>query len=1351
LPPQWNSPALSVFVASNNRKMGGKLPLTLFTNCPELKSLVVEGTLLSGKLSALGAFDVNNGGTRNLETLALSGNKLTGPLPRNLSHLGQLVTFQAPSNRLSGPIPENIGSLTSLRRLLLSGNLLSGTVPESLGLLSPQLERVDLELNRLSCGLPLKVMNWRGFNGTKYDTLKERVTLGEYQTSSGTESTDEKNYAKNRRAKVSLLEGNLFKCPSRSKWRRFFGAGSSRDFKAETSERGGSGNSEGGGSSTVAHGGSKLAGASPLYQQDRNGASYRCEDSPYAPAALASVGAGGICLAAILVAALSRVFKRSRGDKDAVKDHYKNSSSRAKKIAQDVAQQCFDELSPNLGWWWRQWRHKMAQQQQQHAEETGRDGRIHAPTDITANQMRMSGSRIRSASSAWRNHRMKVKSSFKQDQQKREQGDNEEGCASSTTFHSAQVELKALDPPVIPPPEESDSDPQRSSAGQRVSIGSGGVFSMASGLVWLGVGGVGALTGISVGVALPAIWFGSTSSFTCQYLGRLTFAYKSSLGSAASVIFGCALSLATLVVSRPVWWIKDGKLVKPNLPQPRASSPASKSAFEIFEDTSHDGVSPAADSANGDEEEKEIQQNLEDRTQKETPNQLEEGEVGEASMADGAAQTRSSQQRRSRGFVSCIAASQVFFCAVLTTLPNVAYVLVLLDSNTTASAKALAQLAVTLAKVVVSSVVVPKAAQYTLSALQGLVEGPGEVVMAPMVANGSNDDNGDGDGFSRTSNGDREKKEVTTYDDQGEAAQVDGSISHDRTGLGCTMPSHLGPEFSSINTTTFSTTTATAAQDYSSALVYRRRVVVEIVHAAISLVGIPMAVVLCVDPRCFYYALAPPRSVTTTVYTPFCTTEATDGKCLGYGSSAVDSTYEFRFELEPEICIVALFETYVPVFIAAPVVSAALDVVIGEFLLPWLLRVKALFSRQRGVEVKEMHNDVTPSTIENADDDSGGCGTSVETTKKKKAEARWATSHWLQIQEQRLAFFPESLLSSTNHGPDNQQQLQSAATTTLSWLEGLEEELVVVARELAERCRRRLLLLLLYGCTFGLGAALVATACLFSAVAVLTYHLHLLGRVHALATLAVKYRTKSPHREFLSQGVAENDASSRRGTANENNTYSSAVGDENSISAVGLYNSEDRVLRGRLRGWDGFAPRGCGICLGVTALLFWGVVAVTIVDVLSAAIGCTVIFVTAFICRWVASTSSPLKTFEHYHHSASYPDLGLTSQGPFQEGRLSLAASSILWVGGQRRSSSSSSSSGSSSGSSIRGENNRRSTDLASGDDVDPEERFSRFNPMAEETVSELTHMELRQLAQRGQEQEIARDSISSTSRKGNP
>jgi Leucine-rich repeat (LRR) protein len=75
-----------------------------------------------------------------LETLLLSGSKLSGSIARQVGYLTSLRQLQISRNQITGSIPSEIGWLKSLKILDLSENDITGTLPSTLNKLSSLIE-----------------------------------------------------------------------------------------------------------------------------------------------------------------------------------------------------------------------------------------------------------------------------------------------------------------------------------------------------------------------------------------------------------------------------------------------------------------------------------------------------------------------------------------------------------------------------------------------------------------------------------------------------------------------------------------------------------------------------------------------------------------------------------------------------------------------------------------------------------------------------------------------------------------------------------------------------------------------------------------------------------------------------------------------------------------------------------------------------------------------------------------------------------------------------------------------------------------------------------------------------------
>ena len=94
----------------------------------------------------------------DVTNLALSGNRLSGPIPPEIGTLANLKLVQFQDNQLSGPIPPELGILANLGELDLSRNQLSGEIPSELGSLS-NLQALYLGSTQLSGEIPSELGN----------------------------------------------------------------------------------------------------------------------------------------------------------------------------------------------------------------------------------------------------------------------------------------------------------------------------------------------------------------------------------------------------------------------------------------------------------------------------------------------------------------------------------------------------------------------------------------------------------------------------------------------------------------------------------------------------------------------------------------------------------------------------------------------------------------------------------------------------------------------------------------------------------------------------------------------------------------------------------------------------------------------------------------------------------------------------------------------------------------------------------------------------------------------------------------------------------------------------------------
>ena len=94
----------------------------------------------------------------NLRYLSLDGNKLSEPIPAELSGLANLLELFLHANQLSGPIPSALGNLSNPSKLALRNNHLNESIPPELGNLT-NLSELYLSVNQLSGPIPPELGN----------------------------------------------------------------------------------------------------------------------------------------------------------------------------------------------------------------------------------------------------------------------------------------------------------------------------------------------------------------------------------------------------------------------------------------------------------------------------------------------------------------------------------------------------------------------------------------------------------------------------------------------------------------------------------------------------------------------------------------------------------------------------------------------------------------------------------------------------------------------------------------------------------------------------------------------------------------------------------------------------------------------------------------------------------------------------------------------------------------------------------------------------------------------------------------------------------------------------------------
>ncbi|GKV45301.1 hypothetical protein SLEP1_g52406 [Rubroshorea leprosula] len=92
-------------------------------------------------------------------SISLLGNRLTGPIPKEIGNISTLTDLVVEFNQLSGALPPELGNLTSIKRLLLTSNNFSGELPATFARLT-SLKDFRIGDNRFTGNIPSFIQNW---------------------------------------------------------------------------------------------------------------------------------------------------------------------------------------------------------------------------------------------------------------------------------------------------------------------------------------------------------------------------------------------------------------------------------------------------------------------------------------------------------------------------------------------------------------------------------------------------------------------------------------------------------------------------------------------------------------------------------------------------------------------------------------------------------------------------------------------------------------------------------------------------------------------------------------------------------------------------------------------------------------------------------------------------------------------------------------------------------------------------------------------------------------------------------------------------------------------------------------
>ncbi|KAF8035276.1 hypothetical protein BT93_C1333 [Corymbia citriodora subsp. variegata] len=127
IPKEWGSTKL-VNISLFGNRLTGPIPKEL-GNISTLWKLVVEINQLSG------AVPLELGNLSQLHQLHLTSNNFTGELPKTFAKLAALQELRLGDNQFTGNIPDFIQNLTNLEVLVIQGSGLQGPIPSGISLL----------------------------------------------------------------------------------------------------------------------------------------------------------------------------------------------------------------------------------------------------------------------------------------------------------------------------------------------------------------------------------------------------------------------------------------------------------------------------------------------------------------------------------------------------------------------------------------------------------------------------------------------------------------------------------------------------------------------------------------------------------------------------------------------------------------------------------------------------------------------------------------------------------------------------------------------------------------------------------------------------------------------------------------------------------------------------------------------------------------------------------------------------------------------------------------------------------------------------------------------------------------
>eukprot|EP00258_Populus_trichocarpa_P029843 XP_024445862.1 probable leucine-rich repeat receptor-like serine/threonine-protein kinase At3g14840 isoform X3 [Populus trichocarpa] len=140
---------ISIVLKAQN--LGGSLPSDL-GRFPYLQEIDLSRNYLNGTIPA-------EWGATPLATISIIGNRLTGPIPKEIGNISTLANFTVEFNQLSGVLPPELGNLTRLEKMHLSSNYFTGQLPATFEKLTT-LKDFRIGDNNFTGQIPNLIQKW---------------------------------------------------------------------------------------------------------------------------------------------------------------------------------------------------------------------------------------------------------------------------------------------------------------------------------------------------------------------------------------------------------------------------------------------------------------------------------------------------------------------------------------------------------------------------------------------------------------------------------------------------------------------------------------------------------------------------------------------------------------------------------------------------------------------------------------------------------------------------------------------------------------------------------------------------------------------------------------------------------------------------------------------------------------------------------------------------------------------------------------------------------------------------------------------------------------------------------------